>query len=133
VLIALDGENAWEHYPFNGFYFLRALYEQLASHPLLELTTLSDCIARVCSPPRSLGCAPAAGCTARSRPGWGSGQEPGVGSAVQRQGATIASCRPIASCRTRAIRRSRAAAGRQLGALRELRLVLVVRGLATPR
>jgi len=31
VLIALDGENAWEHYPFNGFYFLRALYEHLAS------------------------------------------------------------------------------------------------------
>ena len=30
VLIALDGENAWEHYPFNGYYFLRALYAQLA-------------------------------------------------------------------------------------------------------
>src|SRR2546430_1549169 len=50
VLIALDGENAWEHYPFNGFYFLRALYEQLASHPLLELTTLSDCLARGLQP-----------------------------------------------------------------------------------
>jgi alpha-amylase/alpha-mannosidase (GH57 family) len=46
VLIALDGENAWEHYPFNGFYFLRALYESLASHPRLELTTLSECLAR---------------------------------------------------------------------------------------
>jgi alpha-amylase/alpha-mannosidase (GH57 family) len=46
VLIALDGENAWEHFPFNGYYFLRALYERLASHPLLELTTLSDCVAR---------------------------------------------------------------------------------------
>lgn len=46
VLIALDGENAWEHYPFNGYYFLRALYSLLASHPLLELTTLSDCVAR---------------------------------------------------------------------------------------
>jgi alpha-amylase/alpha-mannosidase (GH57 family) len=46
VLIALDGENAWEHYPFNGYYFLRALYSLLASHPLLELTTLSDCLAR---------------------------------------------------------------------------------------
>ena len=23
VLIALDGENAWEHYPFNGYYFLQ--------------------------------------------------------------------------------------------------------------
>ncbi len=46
VLIALDGENAWEHYPFNGYYFLRALYAQLASHPLIELTTLSGCLER---------------------------------------------------------------------------------------
>jgi alpha-amylase/alpha-mannosidase (GH57 family) len=46
VLIALDGENAWEHYPFNGYYFLRALYSQLASHPQLELLTLSECLAR---------------------------------------------------------------------------------------
>src|SRR6202008_932612 len=45
VLIALDGENAWEHSPFNGYYFLRALYAQLASHPRLELTTLSACLA----------------------------------------------------------------------------------------
>jgi alpha-amylase/alpha-mannosidase (GH57 family) len=50
VLIALDGENAWEHYPFNGYYFLRALYAGLASHPLLELTTLSECIARGIKP-----------------------------------------------------------------------------------
>jgi alpha-amylase/alpha-mannosidase (GH57 family) len=50
VLIALDGENAWEHYPFNGYYFLRALYSLLANHPLLELTTLSDCLARGIEP-----------------------------------------------------------------------------------
>ena len=50
VLIALDGENAWEHYPFNGYYFLRALYAQLASHPRLELTTLSACLARGVQP-----------------------------------------------------------------------------------
>jgi alpha-amylase/alpha-mannosidase (GH57 family) len=50
VLIALDGENAWEHYPFNGYYFLRALYALLASHPLLELTTLSDCLERGLEP-----------------------------------------------------------------------------------
>jgi alpha-amylase/alpha-mannosidase (GH57 family) len=50
VLIALDGENAWEHYPFNGYYFLRALYSLLAQHPLLELTTLSDCLARGLEP-----------------------------------------------------------------------------------
>jgi alpha-amylase/alpha-mannosidase (GH57 family) len=50
VLIALDGENAWEHYPFNGYYFLRALYTQIAEHPQLELTTLSDCLARGIQP-----------------------------------------------------------------------------------
>jgi alpha-amylase/alpha-mannosidase (GH57 family) len=50
VLIALDGENAWEHYPFNGYYFLRALYSLLANHPLLELTTLSECLARGLEP-----------------------------------------------------------------------------------
>jgi len=46
ALIALDGENAWEHYPFNGYYFLQGLYAALASHPLLELTTLSDALAQ---------------------------------------------------------------------------------------
>jgi alpha-amylase/alpha-mannosidase (GH57 family) len=50
VVIALDGENAWEHYPFNGYYFLRALYTGLASHPGLELTTLADCLARGIEP-----------------------------------------------------------------------------------
>ena len=50
VLIALDGENAWEHYPFNGYYFLRALYTLLAAHPQLELTTLGACVARGLTP-----------------------------------------------------------------------------------
>jgi alpha-amylase/alpha-mannosidase (GH57 family) len=43
VSIILDGENAWEHYPENGFYFLNALYARLAEHPRLELTTFADC------------------------------------------------------------------------------------------
>ena len=46
ALVALDGENAWEHYPFNGYYFLKGLYAALAEHPTLELTTLSDVLAR---------------------------------------------------------------------------------------
>jgi alpha-amylase/alpha-mannosidase (GH57 family) len=50
VLIALDGENAWEHYPFNGYYFLQALYAQLADHPRLELTTLSAALGRGLQP-----------------------------------------------------------------------------------
>ena len=44
VSIIMDGENAWEYYPHNGSYFLSALYEALAEHPRLELTTFSDCI-----------------------------------------------------------------------------------------
>ncbi len=44
VSIIMDGENAWEYYPHNGSYFLSALYEALAEHPKLELTTFSDCI-----------------------------------------------------------------------------------------
>ena len=32
VTIALDGENAWEHYPNSGREFLRGLYERLSKH-----------------------------------------------------------------------------------------------------
>jgi alpha-amylase/alpha-mannosidase (GH57 family) len=44
VSIIMDGENAWEHYPENGYYFLNALYAQLASHPKLQLSTFSQCL-----------------------------------------------------------------------------------------
>ncbi len=40
--IIMDGENAWEAYPENAYYFLTALYKKLANHPELELTTFSD-------------------------------------------------------------------------------------------
>ncbi len=42
--IILDGENAWEHFPENGYYFLRTLYERLAAHPTLRLSTFSECL-----------------------------------------------------------------------------------------
>lgn len=42
--IILDGENAWEHYPENGYHFLSTLYQKLSEHPELELTTFSDCL-----------------------------------------------------------------------------------------
>ncbi len=45
VSIVLDGENAWEHYPFNAFYFLDGLYQRLADHPRLRLSTFSQCMA----------------------------------------------------------------------------------------
>jgi alpha-amylase/alpha-mannosidase (GH57 family) len=45
VSIVLDGENAWEHYPFNAFYFLTAMYKRLSEHPRIRLTTFSQCLA----------------------------------------------------------------------------------------
>lgn len=44
VSIILDGENAWEYFPDNGFYFLSALYQKLSSNPKLQLTTFSECL-----------------------------------------------------------------------------------------
>ena len=48
VSIILDGENAWEYYPENGFYFLQALYRELVVHPGIELTTYSECLKNHC-------------------------------------------------------------------------------------
>jgi alpha-amylase/alpha-mannosidase (GH57 family) len=50
VSIIMDGENAWEYYPENGYHFLSALYRRLATHPGLELTTFGDCIDAGLSP-----------------------------------------------------------------------------------
>ncbi|OGI54766.1 MAG: glycoside hydrolase, partial [Candidatus Muproteobacteria bacterium RIFCSPHIGHO2_02_FULL_60_13] len=52
VSIVMDGENAWEHYPENAYYFLGALYRRLSEHPRIELTTFSDCLKTV--PAKSL-------------------------------------------------------------------------------
>jgi alpha-amylase/alpha-mannosidase (GH57 family) len=45
VSIIMDGENAWEYFPANGYYFLSALYKRLALHPSIELVTFSECLA----------------------------------------------------------------------------------------
>lgn len=45
VSVILDGENAWEYYPYNGYYFLQELYQALAHHPNIEMTTFSDILA----------------------------------------------------------------------------------------
>ncbi len=42
VSIILDGENAWEHFPENGYYFLNTLYKRLSGHPTLKMTTYSE-------------------------------------------------------------------------------------------
>lgn len=44
VSVILDGENAWEYYPYNGYYFLRELYQALANHSAITMTTFSDII-----------------------------------------------------------------------------------------
>ena len=45
VSIIMDGENAWEYFPQNGYHFLNAFYKRLAEHPDIELTTFSECLA----------------------------------------------------------------------------------------
>lgn len=70
ILIALDGENAWEYYPFNGYYFLRALYAALADHPLLELITLLIAFSATSKRCRCRRWSQEAGCMALSRRGW---------------------------------------------------------------
>jgi alpha-amylase/alpha-mannosidase (GH57 family) len=42
ISIIMDGENAWEYFPENAYYFLEALYRRIGEHPQLELTTYSD-------------------------------------------------------------------------------------------
>lgn len=44
VSVILDGENAWEYFPYNGYYFLSELYEALVEHPDIEMKTFSDII-----------------------------------------------------------------------------------------
>lgn len=44
VSIIMDGENAWEYFPNNGYHFLSSLYKRLSTHPHIELTTFSECL-----------------------------------------------------------------------------------------
>jgi alpha-amylase/alpha-mannosidase (GH57 family) len=47
VSVILDGENAWEYFPYNAYYFLSELYTALAKHPNIEMTTFSQTLERV--------------------------------------------------------------------------------------
>jgi len=42
VSIILDGENAWEHFPENGYHFLNTLYKTLAEHSNLKMVTYTE-------------------------------------------------------------------------------------------
>jgi alpha-amylase/alpha-mannosidase (GH57 family) len=47
VSIILDGENAWEYYPYNGYHFLNDLYSALESRPLINTTHYQDYLSRL--------------------------------------------------------------------------------------
>lgn len=42
VSVILDGENAWEYYPYNGYYFLDELYAALEKHPQIRMATFAQ-------------------------------------------------------------------------------------------
>src|SRR5690606_37894659 len=46
VGVMLDGENAWEYYPYNGFFFLQDLYAALESHASIRTRLPSQCLER---------------------------------------------------------------------------------------
>ncbi len=50
VSIIMDGENAWEHYYENGIPFLTKMYEAIAAHPDMQMTTFSDYLATAPAP-----------------------------------------------------------------------------------
>ena len=47
VVVALDGENAWEHYAENAVPFFRELYARLSSHKDIKTVTMTEGIAAV--------------------------------------------------------------------------------------
>ncbi|MEJ5210177.1 MAG: glycoside hydrolase family 57 protein [Burkholderiales bacterium] len=57
VSVILDGENAWEYYPYNGYYFLSELYEALSRHPFIRTTTFSDYLAQCGAQATGASCA----------------------------------------------------------------------------
>ena len=50
VTVILDGENAWEYYPYNAYYFLSELYSKLESHPDIQTTTFHECVQSLSEP-----------------------------------------------------------------------------------
>lgn len=50
VSVILDGENAWEYYPYNAYHFLSELYQTLGDHPDIEMTTFNEMVQACASP-----------------------------------------------------------------------------------
>jgi alpha-amylase/alpha-mannosidase (GH57 family) len=44
VSVILDGENAWEYYPYNGYYFFDDLYGLLEKHPVIRTRTFANIV-----------------------------------------------------------------------------------------
>jgi alpha-amylase/alpha-mannosidase (GH57 family) len=42
VSVILDGENAWEYYPYNGYHFFADLYELLEARPAIRTRTYAE-------------------------------------------------------------------------------------------
>jgi alpha-amylase/alpha-mannosidase (GH57 family) len=42
VSVILDGENAWEYYPYNGYFFFEDLYGLLEKHPTIRTRTYAE-------------------------------------------------------------------------------------------
>ena len=47
IPVFLDGENAWEYYPYNGWYFFNDLYDTLEKNPAIRTVTLSQAAAEL--------------------------------------------------------------------------------------
>jgi alpha-amylase/alpha-mannosidase (GH57 family) len=54
VSIILDGENAWEHYPYNGYFFFEDLYGLLEKHPHIRTTTYAEILSRLGETPPAM-------------------------------------------------------------------------------
>jgi alpha-amylase/alpha-mannosidase (GH57 family) len=44
VAVILDGENAWEYYPYNGWYFFEELYALLGKNEQIRTTTFANLV-----------------------------------------------------------------------------------------
>lgn len=47
ISVILDGENAWEYYPDNGYEFIHRLYTELAENEAIETITFSQALDRL--------------------------------------------------------------------------------------
>lgn len=54
VAVILDGENAWEYYPYNGWYFFEELYTLLEKNEQIRTTTFATLIAERPAPSATL-------------------------------------------------------------------------------